>query len=769
MKLNCSMLLLLRRRILVESVTISGLDLAVEQTKDQLLMGIAIPLGQEADGGPDTTEDPHEKAVPAFGVEALSIVDSTLSYHSVDLSGKAAITALELENLISWEPASMARLVVDLRVNGSPLQANAQIDAFSSEKRVDARIQLKQLSFEPLGNLAAAFVEDLHGYLDIGSRLSLSVSENGDLSIEQSGNIAVTDLKGMVKAVEGRGLHLHDMDMGWKGSSRINLSSDMRPIGISVSGELSNSHLRASLRKPEATIQHEGIHMLVSVISTLADLNTLSVAADISLRELLVTSDTMGIDVFSLGELDLQSIGMRGTEQIGITAIIAKDLAIGAPHRSDHPSIPASLIRSQKIEVADVQMNHLSDLMIDTIDIHQFAGSVYRNQKEELPLVKLLTRFAAPQTDATNEATQARDDQTGSTESGLDVPVESGKGQSIGMKINTVHFSGDNSVNFIDESLDPRIERLVSVDEISVESIDNSDINNSADLRLSLHVDKYASVETKGKIRPFHPKVDLDLEGVIRNVHLPLISPYLSKYMGYNIKTGVLSLDYVCKVDAGILDVGNEIVLKNIELIPDDRDKIDQLSKQLTMPLDTALSILRDKNNDVKLSIPITGDIENPDLNLNDIIGQALGKALKMASVSIIKNLLQPYGAIVTIASLAKKGGEYLTEIQIDPISFDIGSGELTVQATDYLVTVKNLMSEKKEMRLTICGRTVPGDLPNLTVEGSLEDFLSLANQRALIIQDYFVSRGITVERLFVCNPEVDFEEGSEPKAMLSL
>ena len=193
------------------------------------------------------------------------------------------------------------------------------------------------------------------------------------------------------------------------------------------------------------------------------------------------------------------------------------------------------------------------------------------------------------------------------------------------------------------------------------------------------------------------------------------------------------------------------------------------ISKQLTMPLDRALSILRDKNNDVNLSIPIRGDIENPDFNLNDIIGKALGKALKIASVSVIKYLLQPYGSLVIMAKLAKKGGEYLTEIKIDPINFDIGSAELTVQATNYLTKVKKLLSEKKEMRLTICGVTVPGDLPNLTVEGNKEDFLSLANQRAHVIQDYFVSQGISIERLFVCNPEVDIEEEAQPRATMSL
>ncbi len=243
----------------------------------------------------------------------------------------------------------------------------------------------------------------------------------------------------------------------------------------------------------------------------------------------------------------------------------------------------------------------------------------------------------------------------------------------------------------------------------------------------------------------------------------------MSKYLGYIVQTGVLSLDYTFKADAGILDVDNDITIKNIKLKPDNQERIDQISKQLTMPLDSALSILRDKNNDVKLSIPVTGDIENPDFNLNDIMALAVQKALKMASVSVLKQLLQPYGLLVTIADLAKKGGEYLAEIKLDPIDFEMGSAEISPQAMDYLKTVNNLLSEKKELRLTICGMSIPGDLPDLTVDDNKDAFMALADQRALGIQDYFVTQGISVERLFVCNPSISIEEEAKSVATLSL
>jgi hypothetical protein len=222
-------------------------------------------------------------------------------------------------------------------------------------------------------------------------------------------------------------------------------------------------------------------------------------------------------------------------------------------------------------------------------------------------------------------------------------------------------------------------------------------------------------------------------------------------------------------VDAGKLNVTNTITLNNIKLTPDEKEKIDKLSKQLTMPLDTALSILRDNDNNVTLSIPVTGDIGHPDFDLNDIIYQAMGEALKMGSVSMLKNILQPYGTAVIIAQWAYKGGKYATKIRIDPIEFDIGSPEMSEESKDYLAIIEKVLAEKEALRLTICGIAIPEDLPELDHKENIEAFHSFADQRAHMLRDHFIELGVSPERIFLCNPEIDINEDAFPRAEMSL
>ena len=770
LKLNFSMLSLFRKRVLVEDLTIDGLDLAIEKDLDMLYLGMSIPLTSGDNSETDDIEPQEPKKALPFGVKRFKIIHSNVDYLQTDLSCQSTIKKIGLQDLYSWVTDAPARIDMDTQINGSPLTLGIQLNAFSKEKTALVSIRLDHLSLAPFSTLAASAVDGLQGYIDLDNEFSISMAEDGQIHVEQSGNITIVDVMGKLKPTEEKTLNIEDLDIGWKGTTGISLSPDLQPVGIHVEGTLSNDHLLASLSMPEVSVQHQGIHLPISMSSdNLDDLNTLEASASFQLKNLRFSHQALGIEALSLEELLVESAHIQGLDRINVARLTIQNLAVGKPDSTQHPSIAENLLNNQAIEITDIQLLEQSNLLVDTMDIHGFSASIFRNKDAELPLIKLLKQVSRTQnqTSDASELVAAPDNEVPAPDT--ETTAENAQDKAFVIKLGTLSFSGKNQIHIVDEGLDPSVDRTITIDELSVKNLDNSDINNSVDLLLTLHVDKHSSMETKGTVRPFSPKAHLELAGNIKNVHLPTISPYLSKYLGYIIQTGVLSLDYTFKSDAGILDVDNDITIKNIKLMPDNQERIDQISKQLTMPLDSALSILRDKNNDIKLSIPVTGDIENPDFNLNDIMALAVQKALKMASVSVLKQLLQPYGLLVTIADLAKKGGEYLAEIKLDPIDFEVGSAEFSPQAMDYLKTVNNLLSEKKDLRLTICGTSIPGDLPDLTVDGNKGTFMALADQRALGIQDYFVTQGISVERLFVCNPSISTEEEAKPIATLSL
>jgi len=217
LKLNCSMLSLLKKRILVESLTIDGLDLSVEKDRQQLYLGMTIPLATTDNNKTDKDAAREPKTIPAFGIKAFYINNSKISYHQTDLSGHMAINKIVLQNLYSWIADTPATIDIDTHLNESPLSADIQLNAFSKNRNVLADIKLDHLSLTPFSALAASAIDGLHGYLDLEIELSINMAEDGQIKVQQSGNISIVDVAGKIKPNNEKNLTLEDVDAGWKG------------------------------------------------------------------------------------------------------------------------------------------------------------------------------------------------------------------------------------------------------------------------------------------------------------------------------------------------------------------------------------------------------------------------------------------------------------------------------------------------------------------------------------------------------------------------
>jgi hypothetical protein len=207
------------------------------------------------------------------------------------------------------------------------------------------------------------------------------------------------------------------------------------------------------------------------------------------------------------------------------------------------------------------------------------------------------------------------------------------------------------------------------------------------------------------------------------------------------------------------------------------------------VPLETALSTLRDKNDDIKLEVPISGDIDDPKFDISDAIEQAVVKGMKFSALSFLKYALQPYGALIAVGQYAvEEGAAALTGVQLDPVFFAPGARTLDDEALDYLERIAELAKGRPELRIKICGKatsadkTALGGKPPQTPKaadkpssdsgshgsGQKLKLRALAKGRAAAIKEHLVKNlGIEPDRLFVCFPEIDEDPEARPRADL--
>ena len=201
------------------------------------------------------------------------------------------------------------------------------------------------------------------------------------------------------------------------------------------------------------------------------------------------------------------------------------------------------------------------------------------------------------------------------------------------------------------------------------------------------------------------------------------------------------------------------------------------------MPLDTALNLLRDKDDNIELEVPVTGDISSPQFSFMSIINKAIIKATGTTAISYLKYVLGPYGLAIGATEI---GYKMASGIRLEPIAFKAGSSVIEPENNAYLEKVTQILKDRKKVRITFCGWAVEQDravfqkyLDLSTRKGIIADdsknaeeveqkLLSLAEARAHALEKYLVEKhGIDHKRILICRPQIDPEIEAQPRVRL--
>ncbi|MEN8169668.1 MAG: DUF748 domain-containing protein [Pseudomonadota bacterium] len=340
-------------------------------------------------------------------------------------------------------------------------------------------------------------------------------------------------------------------------------------------------------------------------------------------------------------------------------------------------------------------------------------------------------------------------------------------------RIERVRLSGKNRFTFDDQTVKPPFRHSITITEGELQHIDNSQPEQPISVMLRGRDDYYTQFSIDGKTKPFAPQIAVDLKAKLSNFDMPPTSPYLAQLLGYRITTGQVDTDVAMKIENNVMKGEVDLRMNQLQLEPEDPARIENFQSKSTLPLNTALSLLRDSDDNIQLKLPISGKLDDPQFNLNDIINTALGKSLKMASVSYLKLLLQPYGSLISVIQMAGKAAGH---IQLDPVMFTAGSAEISVEATPYFERISKLL-EKKGINMRLCGFATAADLTAISKgkekaippagHAALD---TLAKQRAESIKSILVkSYGALPKQLFICHPELDRKDAAASRVELSI
>jgi len=509
-------------------------------------------------------------------------------------------------------------------------------------------------------------------------------------------------------------------------------------------------------------------------------------AADgsLSISDLAVTDMQGKLKLLTSKAIQLKSIKADADTHIGIAEAKITGLNFIGP---TEPAENASLFNASEVQIDSLTIEQLKKISIKSARIVSAKGVLHRKNDGHWLYISDLENFLAD-----FEGPQKKPLSSGSAKTAprrdkkADVP--------LGVQIGSLEIVGDSELQFEDDTVNPKFRTAFLLKKALLTDVDSDRPENASPFSLEALSRRYTDIKLKGTVQPFGERISMDIKGKIRAVEMPPLSPYAVQTIGYNLVNGEMDADIDLKILAGQLQ--GEVDLKFHDPIVEavSPEKL-QNREGRSIPLQSALKVLRESDNDVHLKVPISGDVTDPQFSFSDAINQALIKGLTFSTLSYLKYMLGPYGMAIGIVELGVKvGAEALTGIRLKPIEFQSGSSELDAGLQEYLGKLAKIMKEKKGVRIRLCGWATESDRKSKDKEettpsadqspekGSMADtknaaqkdgrlhlsdeqLLTLAEQRANRIEDILVTKyGIKDQRIFICAPEIDKSPEATPR-----
>jgi len=413
----------------------------------------------------------------------------------------------------------------------------------------------------------------------------------------------------------------------------------------------------------------------------------------------------------------------------------------------------SSIVGFQQLEVSDVSVapgnqGQTSDRMV-SIGLVELTGLETNLELDEAGKLVALAPFSTvPKSDEPSEAAS----------------------DPVNWRVGGIKFNGDNRLNFTDKSISPAVKLKLVINELTLGELDSLQADAVTPFNIEAALDDHNKIHIQGEASPLLASPVVTAKTVIEQLEISAFSPYMVKAIGYQSKTGQFNLESDLSLEDNQISSENQLRINKLTIAEVDQKKADEMAGMINLPLDTALNLIRDKNDDISLDIPISGDITNPDFAIGSVINTALGKALRGASLTYLKFAIQPWGAVWMVGEkLASKA----QAISFDPVIFQEGSAEIEGQANEYLVSLAKLLVDKPFLRLTLCPVTTLGDGDHLLDEQdnatAEEQLVSLGTERGRLVKQQLVEQfKVAGERLFICPTSHDLDQ-KVPAVLVSM
>lgn len=190
-------------------------------------------------------------------------------------------------------------------------------------------------------------------------------------------------------------------------------------------------------------------------------------------------------------------------------------------------------------------------------------------------------------------------------------------------------------------------------------------------------------LQVQGTVNPFASDLKLNMKGEVKALSMPAFSPYSAEFTGYPIEKGVVTYKGHIDIQKGKLVSENLVEISKLEF------GAQSPKAKETLPVGLAVSLLQDRQGNIDLNLPVTGELSDPEFSVGGLI-------VKVIVNLISKAVTAPFALIGSMF-----GGE---DLDLSNLQFAAGSAGIDDTTAKALDVVAKAMAERPGIKLRITG-----------------------------------------------------------------
>jgi len=325
------------------------------------------------------------------------------------------------------------------------------------------------------------------------------------------------------------------------------------------------------------------------------------------------------------------------------------------------------LVGWKHLTITPIKIN-FNPLAIDISDIRleEPYGRIIVTEDRSTNLSQLVV---APKP-AQQKAVQKKEQQTSDSKTSPPIPIT----------IDRILLN-NGAAYFADLSLKPQFGTGIQNinGEISGLSSDNLE---RANVSIKGTIEDYGKALIKGKVNPLSGDLYTDLDVKFNNIELSTLTAYSGRYAGYAIEKGKLSLHLNYKIANRMLDGNNKLIIDQLEL----GTTVDS-EESVSLPLELALAILKDRNGIIDIDLPTKGDMDDPEFKISGLVIKAFLNV-------ITKAVTAPFSMLGNLV-----GGD---SDSLSSVAFEAGNADLGTEQIANLAVLSDALKERPQLMLEI-------------------------------------------------------------------